>query len=372
MGEPTIVFHFPLPIQVNGSSGSQVRPLQMLRAFEEIGYRVELVAGYGKERATAAKRVLTRMASGEQSFEFVYSESSTQPTLLTERNHLPTHPLLDFGFLRRMRKHGIPVGLYYRDIHWRMDYYSSTVSLGKRLVTMPMYNYDLVQYRLSVSHLFLPSMEMLNAIPFDWPESSASALPPGCVIQDVESAVSSDLSRGTSLLFVGGIVPPLYDLRPALNAIGNMPNVHLTVCCRQAEWEAYRSFYLPLPQNVTFVHASGKSLSPLYAASHAVLILGDHPYYGFAVPVKFSEALGYGKPAIVIGETPLAAMVEEQGTGWKVHSAEQLPELIRVVGSSPDAYSKRLTAVRAAQMSNTWESRTRQVQAVMSTYTSRE
>ena len=50
--KPKMIFHHPYPVFPEGKSGSQVRPYSMLKAFETIGYEVDLVAGYGwNERA---------------------------------------------------------------------------------------------------------------------------------------------------------------------------------------------------------------------------------------------------------------------------------------------------------------------------------
>ena len=44
------IFHIPMYIEQNGKSGSNVRPIKMLQAFKNIGYKVDVVMGYGKDR----------------------------------------------------------------------------------------------------------------------------------------------------------------------------------------------------------------------------------------------------------------------------------------------------------------------------------
>lgn len=86
-----MIFHHPLPINGNGKSGSQVRPYKMIKAFEAIGYDVDTVVGYGAQRRKAINRIKRAVKQGKQ-YDFIYSESSTMPTLLTEVHHYPTYP----------------------------------------------------------------------------------------------------------------------------------------------------------------------------------------------------------------------------------------------------------------------------------------
>ncbi|WP_285286043.1 hypothetical protein, partial [Klebsiella pneumoniae] len=74
--------------------------------------------------------------------------------------HLPTHPLEDFAFLTRLRRHGIPVGLFYRDVYWKFPLYGEGVPKAKQLVAQAMYRYDLLAYRQCLDVLFLPSLRM--------------------------------------------------------------------------------------------------------------------------------------------------------------------------------------------------------------------
>src|SRR5699024_12009507 len=104
-----IIFHHPLPLDLNARSASGIRPKRMLQAFRELGYEVDLVTGYAKERKAAVKAVKEKIKQGIQ-YDFVYAESSTMPTIMTEPHHLPLHPFLDFSFFRFCKKQDIPVG----------------------------------------------------------------------------------------------------------------------------------------------------------------------------------------------------------------------------------------------------------------------
>ena len=102
----------------------------MLNAFKSIGYNVDIVMGYGKERKYSIGQIKRKIKDGVK-YDFMYSESSTEPTILTEKNHIPMFPFLDFGFFSFCKRHGIKIGLFYRDVYWKFDEYKLSVSFVK-------------------------------------------------------------------------------------------------------------------------------------------------------------------------------------------------------------------------------------------------
>ena len=98
-----IIFHHPLPLRLNSSSASGIRPVRMLEAFRQLGYEVDVVAGYSSERKKIIKKIKQKIENGVK-YDFIYSESSTMPTVLTDKHHLPLNPFLDFGFLFFVKK----------------------------------------------------------------------------------------------------------------------------------------------------------------------------------------------------------------------------------------------------------------------------
>ena len=176
MKEKRCIFHIPNYIDKTSKSGSSVRPQMMIKAFEEIGYHVDYVMGYGKERKSQIEKIKRNIRNGVK-YEFLYAENSTTPTLLTEKNHIPKYPFLDFGFFKFCKKYGIKIGLFYRDVYWKFPLYKQGVSFGKRMVTLPMFYYDLKKYKRYVDILYLPSKRMKKYV--DIP-IICKELPPGC------------------------------------------------------------------------------------------------------------------------------------------------------------------------------------------------
>ncbi len=84
-----IIFHLPFRPDINRASASQIRPFKMIEAFKASGYRVDIVMGCAKERKGLIERIKQNIKNGIV-YDFLYSESSTMPTLLTESHRIPT------------------------------------------------------------------------------------------------------------------------------------------------------------------------------------------------------------------------------------------------------------------------------------------
>jgi len=367
---PLIVFHHPGPVAPDGRTGSQVRPWQLLRAFSEEGYDVVPVVGFGAARQDQVRGVY-RALNSDRRVAFVYSESRSIPTLLTEPDRLPRFPTMDFRFLRVMRMAGVPVGLFYRDVFWRFAMYRSMLSWSGRALTIPLYRYDWWWYQRVVDHLFLPSQGMAPHLPTSWPLNRISALPPG-----IRSASSSGLIegslRGRSLqfLYVGGVRPPSYDLEPLLTLMRGLPGVRLTLCCRSEEWESVRPLYAALINDqIDVVHRTGKALRELYTnADLFSLVRQPHEYLDFAVPVKLFESVGFGLPILTLAGTEAARMVEKYDLGWVVEDTACVRPLVERLQCNPSLLAEKRAAVSRAQAQHTWGERVREVVSKLGQY----
>ena len=252
-----MIFHIPMKIDRNRASASQIRPMKMIEAFKECGYEVVVVEGYGKERKRQIKEIKSNILKGVK-YDFLYSESSTMPTLLTEKNHLPLYPFLDFSFFAFCKKHGIKIGLFYRDIYWVFKKKRSF----KEWVAYIFYKYDILKYNKFLDVLFLPSKEMNAYIP-NIKVESVIPLPSGLQLHSSPKIEHPLLE----LLFVGAI-GGLYDITLLVKVISGIQGIHLTICCRENEWQKEKINYLPfLNENITIVH---KSLYLLYTRNRKV------------------------------------------------------------------------------------------------------
>jgi len=364
-----LILHRTRAIDDEAKSGSGLRPAKLLRAFRQLGYEVDVVAGTARVRKQAMQEVKRRLESGVR-FVFLYAEPPTTPILIDEPHHFPTHPLLDYGFFAYCRSRGVPVVLFYRDVHWRLPEYRSRVGLAKYLVMLPFFHLDLFVYRKLVDALLVPHRAMLAKIS-GWTSSRRVwASPPGFDPDETPPQRSSEQAEGPLRLFyVGGVEPPVYDLVPLLRsshwARSHGLDHRLTICTREAEWKrrppAYDEYLGP---HVTIVHNRTRAeLLELYRRHDIAVMTYGTLNSSWAVPLKFSEAIGMGLPILAGLGTAVAAIVAEQGLGWVVgDGVEDLHELL--VRIDPAELDRIRAAVVHVRPGYSWLARAREIAAI--------
>ncbi|MCF2680712.1 glycosyltransferase [Faecalicatena contorta] len=360
------IFHVPNRIDLNRKSGSHIRPVKMKQAFESLGYEVDFVMGNNKQKKKDISRIKKNIKNGVK-YEFLYSESSTMPTLLSDENHLPLHPFLDFGFMKFCRENNVKVGLFYRDIQWKYDMYLKNVKWYKKIVSLPMYKYDLKMYKRVVDVLYLPSELMKDTIKeYDMPK--IEMLPPGAIkreeiIEKKKVYYDERSQKELRLFYVGGLTG-INDIRLFLEAIQDISYVSLTLCCKKQEWESVKELYEPLlSPRVKIVHASGDELIPFYLEADLFCCYYDmHEYRKIAAPVKLFECLGYAVPMIVTAETTAGMFVENADCGFSIpYSKQALKQLLEDVYNNQEILKEKHVKVIECLEQNTWAHRALQV-----------
>jgi len=349
-----IIFHIPLKIDRNDPSASQIRPRRLMEAFGDLGYSVDVVEGYGRQRRRQIAQIKRKIRGGVQ-YAFLYSESSTMPTLLTERHHLPLYPWLDFAFFDFCRHKGIPIGLFYRDIHWL---YANRHGGLKQWVARFFYRYDLRRYERLLDVLFLPTSDMMQHIPMR-PPASVVQLPSGCVVRPVVHQPK----EGVEVLYVGGIGGN-YDLRAFVQAVAQVEGVHLTLCCRDYDWEGVRADYEPLMNgHISVVHLSEGDLGDCFSkADVSAIFFTPNDYLAFAAPFKLFETIGYGVPVMASAGTWTARFVKENRLGLVCeNSLNSIVSLLRQLLAGPSVLQQYREQVSAFAHKNTWQARCRQI-----------
>lgn len=357
-----IIFHHPLPLDPNATSASGIRPLRMLEAFKSLGYKVDIIAGYSKERKKAIKEVKKKIKLGVK-YDFVYSESSTMPTILTDKYHLPLNPLLDFNFFRFCKNNNINVGLFYRDIYWLFESYNKSVSFLKGRAAKLSYNYELHFYKRYLARLYLPSLEMGKYIPIV-PSTIFSALPPGHDIKNQvdENEYQNGSSHKLKVFYVGGMSDH-YQMHTLFSVINQRGDIDFTLCTRESEWNAVKSEYPELSENIKIVNKSGRDMQALMAASDIVSIfVKPQEYWEFAAPVKLYEYLGHNKPIIASQGTLAGKFVAENKIGWSLPYEEKaLNSLFDKLICSPELIVDIKQQMNIIAESHTWQARAKQV-----------
>lgn len=311
------IVYYPFKINKDHPSASNLRPLRIIKGFEDKGYEVELIEGYSSERKIQVKRVREKIKSGEK-YDFLYMESSTEPTLLTDPSHLPIHPFYDYNFLKFCKEKSIKIGLFYRDIHWQFDQYKKNVSIGKRTVAIAFYYYDLIKYKRYIDVLFLPSYEMEKYIPIKL-NKKVMSLPSGC---EGKFLGNDEYKMGKRLrvLYVGGIGKELYNIELLVKAIRDNGNFELTICCRREEWEANKYLYEEyINERIKVIHLSGMELEEeAKKADLYSIVVKPTEYWKFVMPMKLFTYIGYGKPILAIKNIVSGRFVEENNIGYTV------------------------------------------------------
>lgn len=352
-----MIFHHPLPLNINATSASGIRPLKMIEAFKQLGYEVNEITGYGQDRKEKIKNLKSRILSGEK-FNFIYSESSTQPTLLTEKNHLPTYPFVDFGFFKFCKSHDIKIGLFYRDIYWLFSEYGKSLSFFKRNVAKFFYKYDLKKYNELVDIVYLPSMQMAKYIP-TVSQDKFKALPPGH--DEYESFESKTNKEMVELLYIGGLGSH-YQMHKLFIVLKNFPKIHFTLCTRESEWQNAENEY-ELSENISIVHKSGDELIELYKkADIAMLFVKPQEYREFAAPVKLYEYIGKEKPIIASKGTLAGEFIEENDIGWTLeYTEEALEEFFEKLQDKPNQINTKKENIKQIKIDHSWKARASQV-----------
>lgn len=363
-----MIFYVPGPIDDEITSGSRVRPRAMLAAFRALGFDVEEVTGHIDARLSAMRRVRKKISSGVK-FAFLYVETSTLPLHLTEPRLalLHRHPLADARFLAFCRRQGVPVGIYYRDIHWRFSHYRALTRRWRRLFRLPFYLLEVWLYARLAHVLYVPHSDMAANLPFRF--RSVAALPPGANSATAASGIlgksEPDNSTGLHILYVGGL-GPLYRMQALLDAVDQVEGVRLTLCCRQADWRRFGGEYGGLDgDRIRVIHQSGANLEPYYASANLLSgFLEPNDYLAFAMPVKLFEYLAHRKPILATADTAMGRFVKDHDIGWCVpyDRAELIALLSRLRESRADFAEKAANATRLLPK-HTWIARAQKVAA---------
>ena len=358
------IFHVPNNIDKGGKSGSSRRPLEMIKAFKENGYVVDVVMGYAKERKKQISEIKKNIKNGIK-YDFLYSESSTMPTLLTEENHLPIHPFLDFGFIKFCKKNDIKIGLFYRDIYWRYDFYRKSIPLWQSIITIPLYKYDLYKYNKLLDILYLPSLEMKEMLPIKNKLKSKykiDSLPPGCEKNELTEKREDD--NVLNIFYVGGISKEVYNFEKLLEAVKGKEKIKLKICCRENEWNSQKDRLANyIFNNIDIVHLSGNELSECYReADICSLIFEESDYRKFAMPIKLFEYLSNNKPIIATKNTAAGKFVEKNNVGWTVeYDTEEIANLLERLRDNKN----EIESIKEIEISviekNLWRERARKV-----------
>jgi glycosyltransferase involved in cell wall biosynthesis len=361
MTDRRMIFFTTRPIHEGPPSGARVRPTAMLAAFRAIGYEVAEVTGGMAERMKIIQATKAAIAGGTK-FDFLYMENATLPLHMTEpKLALPRrHPFADAALLRFCRAHGIPVGIFNNDVHWRFASYQAGNSSLRRRVRIPFYLLEYWLYGRLSDVIFVPHQSMAAHLPgrFRRVEVLPHGADPGAAASPPQPSPSDHLN----LFYVGGL-GPFYRLHTLFAAVQRLEPITLTVCCRREEWQRQAAGYAPLMcERIRVVHGAGAELRPYIERADVLsCFLSPDPYWRATFPLKVFEYLAHARPILAAQDTNAGDFVLENGFGWtSPDDVEQLVEILQRIAAHPDERARMAEHIQRMLPQHTWQARARQ------------
>lgn len=344
-----------------------VRPRKMIQAFSDIGYDVATITGTSQERRPLIEKVKKEIAQGMH-FDFMYTEAHTEPTLLTDPHHLPTHPFLDFGFFRYVKKHGINIGLFYPDIYWKFDTYGTELPFWKKQGALLCYRHDVKEYQKLLSKFYVADLKVCDYLGCDALAAIASELLPGAEPLTVEhnELRGRDFSKDPLKVFYVGGLGNNYQIVELAKAVHSVKNCELTICCREAEWNKEKGNFTPfLDETIHIVHKSGNELEEYYHGTDLCsLMIRQNAYIDMAKPFKAFEYLAHERPVLSTRDTGIGNFVEANDIGWSIeYDAAVIAETLQEIMDAPSVLAEKQKNCAIAKRSNLWTSRAKQAAA---------
>lgn len=342
----------------------------MLDAFKELGFDVTEVIGFSAERKCAIKK-LERTISLAGEYLFAYGESSNAPFALNDPNRLPFHPFIDYKFFHLLKKNNIPFGYFYRDVYWKFAVFTEMLPWHLRALSLPFYQLDWIFLKKYVDHLFLPSKRMNEVLPSAWPLALCSGLPPGGdrYIDGCRRKLPNGISK-VNCLYVGGVSPPLYDLRETVKEVSNLPFVDFVICCHESEWGKWRHIYeVNMGRNIQVVHKTSSELAELYSKANAFLMVrAPHEYMNYTIPIKLMECISYGVPIVCNSGSESARYIEKNQIGWVIDRPAELSALLSKLKIDSQEFDSKVNKIIELQQQNLWVDRAQQVAKTLTGY----
>ena len=359
------IFYLPYKLEQNGERARMLRPKKMIQAFQKIGYRVYVIQGYAKERKARIHRLRTYINQGYK-FDFMYSESSTMPTLLTEPHHYPLHPLFDFNFFNYVKKHGIRIGLFYCDIYWKFNLYGKTLPGWKKFFSLRNYKYDIWQYKRLLDRFNVADMKVCDYLGEELLTRIARELPPGAenlTINEKGDKKRDFSDKPLSIFYVGGI-GNTYQIVEVVRAVSQTDNCELTICCRKEEWNKEKAAFEGLiNERIHIVHKNSSELEEFYnKADLCTLMFQWHRYCVMAKPFKAYEYLAHEIPVLSTQGMAIGDFVEKNNIGWSIgYDVREITKVLKDILENPYLLEEKRKNCARVKKDNLWISRARTV-----------
>ncbi len=293
----------------NATSGSRLRPKEMLKGFKEQGLHVLTLTGdqYAPSRKKDIQKLLTQIKTEKPAFCYIES---------------PTYPIMkhrDRKLIKQLHRQGIKIGYFYRDFYRKFPMRSGRRSISRAMKDKLL---DFLQWRTDrvlryCDIVYFPSEQCKELFSF----KDMRSLPPA----GENHLPSVPKPVNYTCIYVGGIVGH-YDGKLLLDTFEELAKrdnrYKLILVCRKDEWDrldhpAKQAEWLEVH------HTSGDELAALYGRAQIGLVSqrADNQYNKYVIPVKTFEYMSYGLPIVSVNVEALAGFIEQVDIGLVVHAS---------------------------------------------------
>lgn len=352
------IFHIPWQLADVYDVASELRPRKMLQAFKNIGYEVDIVWGWADERKKRIKQIKQNIKNGKK-YDFVYSECSTMPTLLTQPHHLPTHPFLDFSFFAYCQKQNIPVGMYFRDVYWNVSEIKQYSKLKAKFARF-FHIYDIKKYNKTLSVIFFQNKAIKNFLPWLSNDLPIVQLPPALDLKTFDK----QKNEKPTFVFVGDVNPESrYKILPFVKAFSKRDDIKLIINTRKVAWDKNKNYISKyLNENIEICHHDSTTLHKIYEkADFGLLYVKPISYFDFCMPYKMYEYFSYDLPVVTTKSTAMGKMVEKYKLGKALEFNEKILLEFLNDNSNIDDLKEKVANVKEFNTYNTWNDRAKTV-----------
>lgn len=357
-----IIVYYPFPFNVKLNVGSGVRMTSILQEFINYGrdhkINILFISGNQEERLKLFKEL---KKIDPYKILYCYIELPNIPLLLSNKNHIPTVPLIDVTFFKYLKKNNIPFGGFLRDIYWMFDDMYPLKGIIKH-VMITLNKYYLFLYKKYFNVLFLPSIKMNDYVLA--PPERVYPLPSGGRRMVTNQVLKK--SEGWKSIYVGSLHKTA-GIKELLKAFENynsrsQETIELIFVCRENEFIENELLFQPYKMYswLKIMHLDSENLSSYYqSVDFAILPYSKNIYNDFAMPVKVIEYISYGLPILSTDLSAVSTFIQENECGYIVEDnyISISKGLVEIKDQISKGILKKTTILERFNQNHTWRYR---------------
>lgn len=368
MGTKSMILYQPLYIDdgIDNNSGTIVRPIQMIKAFESIGYEVIYITGSTKERTEKVKKVLDCKRPA-----FMYIESANIPMTLSNKNHFPLAPFADIRNIKYVSKL-MKVGFFYRDIYWQFPSYSSEVGVVRSFFLKLLFVLEYKALKRIADYIFVPCLTFAERLPRSKGKAVFYPLPGGC-----DEKVSSKFNQNVSslnILYSGNISFDEYNIEGLLEIVEKLNTYPINLSINTNEkafnlcYPHWSVLHKLIDSKIVTIIYSGYSETDQIKSIHNVAIIYNRipdtilPVY---MPLKLFHYIAMDLPIIAKKNSGYGEFIEEHNIGWTFNNDEELETLLAHLSLNLSEVREVALNVKKVREQNTWKERAKTVERLL-------